>query len=93
MGHLEQRHGRFFLALLGLRQGALNQLEAGFGSGLGAGFEAIGQGVAQTEHAVHGTRADALLEAFAGDEREDVFTPGRLAAQVGSQVHHRAVAT
>ncbi|MCY1219644.1 hypothetical protein D9M72_316270 [compost metagenome] len=92
VGHLEQRHGRFFLALLGLRQGAFDHLEAGFGSGLGARFETVGQGVAQAEHAIHGTGAVTLLEALAGHEGEDVFTPDRPAAQVGRQVYHRAVA-
>ncbi|MND95943.1 hypothetical protein D3C80_882110 [compost metagenome] len=92
MAHLEQRNRSFFLAFLGFRQAAFDHFAACSRSGFGTGFEAVRQDIAQAEYAIHGTGAVALLEAFAGDEREDVFTPGRLAAQVGSQVHHRAVA-
>ncbi|MNF69496.1 hypothetical protein D3C84_513820 [compost metagenome] len=80
------------MALLDLRQAAGDLLEAGFGGGCGAGLEAIGQAVAEGEDTVYRTGAQALLQAFAGDEGEDVFLPGRLAAEVRGQVHHRAVA-
>ncbi|MNF88019.1 hypothetical protein D3C84_705000 [compost metagenome] len=92
VGHLEQRNRSFFLAFLGFRQAAFDHFAACSRSGFGTGFEAVRQDIAQAEYAIHGTGAVALLEAFAGDEGEDVFTPGRLAAQVRRQVHHRTVA-
>src|SRR5690606_1356127 len=49
----EQRHGRFLAARLGLRQTAVDRLEAGLLGRLGTGPVAIGEHLAEAEHAVH----------------------------------------
>ncbi|VTL98869.1 Uncharacterised protein [Pseudomonas aeruginosa] len=92
VGHLEQRDGRFLTAWLDLRQAAGGGLVAGVEGGAAAGLVAVGEYLGEPEHAVHGAGADALLQAFAGDEGEDFLAPLRLAAQVRGQVHDRAVA-
>ena len=90
--HLEQRQGRFFHAHGNLRQAGGNRLETGFGSCRYTRLETIGQSITQAEHAIDRTRAQALLEAtLAWHKGQNIFTPGRPAAQVRGQVHHRAV--
>ena len=91
--HLEQRQGRFFQTDSDLRQAGGNRLEAGFGSRRYTRLETIGQGITQAEHTIYRTGTQALLEAaLAWHKGQNIFTPGRPAAQVRGQVHHRAVA-
>ena len=92
MRHLEQRQGRLFHAHSDLRQAGGNRLEAGFGSRRYTRLETIGQGITQAKHAIHRASAQTLLEAaLARHKGQNIFTPGRPATQVRSQVHHRAV--
>jgi len=92
MGHMEQRQGGFLQLVQGFGQHAFHRLETRFAGRSHATFKAIGQAVAQRINAVDAAYAHTLLRSFAGDETENVFAPGRLAAQVRGQMHHRAVA-
>ena len=92
MGHMEQRQGWLLKLVQGFGQHAFHSLETCFASGTHSAFKTIRQAVAQRVDTVDTPYTHALLRCFARHEPEDIFAPGRLAAQVRGQMHHRAVA-